>query len=69
MNGVIEIQLGKDGRRHYIIPGEGEIDLPKAVKTLHESGYGGPLTIEVSHRQKENIIKAKQFAEDCLRNL
>ncbi|MHA1864062.1 MAG: sugar phosphate isomerase/epimerase family protein [Candidatus Thorarchaeota archaeon] len=61
--------LGEDGRRHYLIPGEGEINLLEATKTLHESGYKGPLTIEVSHRQKENIIKAKQFAEDCLRNL
>jgi len=58
--------LGEDGRRHYIIPGEGEIELQTMVKTLHDSGYRGPLTIEVSHRQKENIIKAKQYAEDCL---
>lgn len=61
--------LGDDGRRHYLIPGEGEIDLHKTVKTLHRSGYKGPLTVEVSHRQKENIIKAKAYADDCLRNL
>ena len=61
--------LGEDGRRHYLIPGEGEIDLRKAVKTLHSSGYKGPLTVEVSHRQKENIIKAKAYADDCLSNL
>lgn len=58
--------LGDNGRRHYLIPGEGEIDLPEKVKTLHSSGYKGPLTIEVSHRHRENIIKAKQYAEDCL---
>jgi len=61
--------LGDDGRRHYLIPGEGVIDLHKAVKSLHSSGYNGPLTVEVSHRQKENIIKAKQYADDCLSNL
>ena len=61
--------LGDDGRRHYLIPGEGEIDLPKTVKTLHSSGYKGPLTVEVSHRQRENIIKAKQYADDCLKSL
>jgi len=61
--------LGEDGRRHYIIPGEGEIELYTKVKTLHDSGYTGPLTVEVSHRQKENIIKAKQYAEDCLSEL
>ena len=61
--------LSEDGRRHYLIPGEGEIELQTAVKTLHDSGYRGPLTVEVSHRQKENIIKAKQYAEDCLSQL
>ena len=61
--------LGDDGRRHYLLPGEGEIDLPQTVKTLHNSGYKGPLTVEVSHRDKENIIKAKQYAEYCLTNL
>ncbi|TFH07424.1 MAG: sugar phosphate isomerase/epimerase [Candidatus Thorarchaeota archaeon] len=61
--------LGDDGRRHYLIPGDGDIDLPSTVKTLHNSGYRGPLTIEVSHRQKENIIRAKQYAEDCLSRL
>ena len=61
--------LGDNGRRHYLNPGEGEIDLHKTVKTLHSSGYNGPLTIEVSHRQKENIIKAKKYADSCLSNL
>lgn len=61
--------LGEDGRRHYIIPGEGNIDLPKTVKILHSSGYRGPLTIEVSHRQIENIIKAKKYADSCLSDL
>jgi len=61
--------LGDDGRRHYLIPGEGEIDLHQAVKTLHISGYRGPLTVEVSHRHRDNIIKAKQYAEECLRTL
>ncbi|TFG32398.1 sugar phosphate isomerase/epimerase [Candidatus Thorarchaeota archaeon] len=61
--------LGDDGRRHYLIPGEGEIDLPKTVRTLHRTGYRGPLTVEVSHRQRENIIKAKQYAEVCLKGL
>jgi sugar phosphate isomerase/epimerase len=61
--------LGDDGRRHYIIPGEGEIDLYQAVKTLHSSGYDGPLTVEVSHRHRENIIKAKLYADECLSNL
>jgi sugar phosphate isomerase/epimerase len=58
--------LGEDGYRHYIIPGEGKIDLRQIVKTLYDSGYKGPLTIEVSHRQKRNIIDAKKYAEDCL---
>jgi len=61
--------LGDNGRRHYLIPGEGEIDLPEKVKILHRSGYKGPLTIEVSHRHKENIIRAKQYAEECLKKL
>jgi sugar phosphate isomerase/epimerase len=61
--------LGDDGYRHYIIPGAGKIDLTQAVTALHRAGYKGPLTIEVSHRQKWNIIEAKKYAEDCLANL
>ncbi|MDH4214007.1 MAG: sugar phosphate isomerase/epimerase [Candidatus Thorarchaeota archaeon] len=61
--------VGGDGYRQYIVPGEGKIDLHQAVKTLHVSGYRGPLTIEVSHRQGRNIIDAKKYAEDCLAKL
>ncbi len=61
--------LGQDGKRHYLNPGEGMIDLHNSVKILHESGYRGPLTIEVSHRQSENIVRAKQYADDCLLSL
>jgi len=61
--------VGEDGHRHYIIPGEGKIDLPKVVKTLHHAGYRGPLTVEVSHRQRRNIIDAKSYAERCLEGL
>jgi len=61
--------LGEDGRRRYLNPGDGKIDLHNAVKVLHNAGYSGPLTIEVSHRQRENIIKSKEYAEECLRDL
>lgn len=61
--------VGEDGYRHYIIPGEGNIDLPKTIRTLHNGGYEGPLTIEVSHRQRRSIIDAKSYAERCLEEL
>jgi sugar phosphate isomerase/epimerase len=61
--------LGEDGFRHYIIPGDGVIDLPKVVNTLHIAKYRGPLTVEVSHRQRENILRAKKYAENCLQSL
>lgn len=61
--------VGEDGRRHHLNPGDGIIDLHAMVKILHKAGYKGPLTVEVSHRQRENIVRAKQYAEDCLRNL
>ncbi|MFW9961506.1 MAG: sugar phosphate isomerase/epimerase family protein [Candidatus Thorarchaeota archaeon] len=61
--------IGEDGYRQYIVPGEGKMDLHQVVKVLHLSGYRGPLTIEVSHRQKRNIIDAKKYAEDCLANM
>lgn len=61
--------LDSEGHRHYVIPGEGEIDLHRAVNTLHIGGYSGPLTIEVSHRQKRNIIDSKKYADDCLARL
>jgi sugar phosphate isomerase/epimerase len=58
--------LGSDGYRHYIIPGEGEINLRHTLQTLHSVDYSGPLTIEVSHRQLMNIIKAKKFVDEQL---
>lgn len=61
--------LGADGYRHYIIPGEGEIDLHHVVMVLNNAGYKGPLTIEVSHRQLRNIIDAKRYAEECLAHI
>ena len=61
--------VGEDGYRHYIVPGEGKIDLPGVVKALHRAGYRGPLTVELSHRQRRNIIDAKSYAERCLEGL
>jgi len=61
--------LGSDGHRQYILPGEGVIDLHHVVKTLYMSGYDGPLTIEVSHRQVRNIIDARGYADRCLTEL
>ena len=58
-----------EGRRKYLNPGMGDIDLYNVVKTLHDSGYEKALTIEVSHRQKDNILSAKKFAEECLGKL
>jgi sugar phosphate isomerase/epimerase len=61
--------LGSDGYRHYIVPGEGEIDLRHAMQALRSMGYSGPLTIEVSHRQPMNIIRAKRFVDEQLSSL
>lgn len=58
-----------EGHRRYLLPGSGDIDLLGVLRMLHRSGYNGVLTIEVSHRQRDNIVKAKAFLEDSLRGI
>ncbi len=55
-----------EGKRKYLLPGTGQIDLQRVVAVLKKANYGGPLTVEVSHRNKENVVRAKAFAENCL---
>jgi len=58
-----------DGRRRYLIPGTGDIDLLGTLRLLHRSGYENAITVEVSHRQKDNIVEAKAFLDGCLSTL
>lgn len=55
-----------EGRRKYLTPGMGKIDFYDIVKALHDAGYDKAITIEVSHRNRNNIIEAKAYAEKCL---
>ncbi len=61
--------VDSEGHRRYLLPGSGNIDLLGVIRMLHRSGYSGVLTVEVSHRQRDNIIKAKAFLEDILRSI
>ncbi len=61
--------LDADGHRRYLLPGTGDINLLETLSALHRAGYEKAITVEVSHRQKDNIVKAKSFLDDCLRTL
>jgi len=58
-----------EGHRRYLLPGMGDINLLETLRALRNAGYDKAITVEVSHRQKDNIVKAKAFLEDCLRKL
>jgi sugar phosphate isomerase/epimerase len=58
-----------EGHRRYLLPGDGDINLLETLRALRRAGYERAITIEVSHRQKDNIAKAKAFLDDCLRML
>jgi sugar phosphate isomerase/epimerase len=58
-----------NGYRKYLVPGCGEVDLLRIVRSLHEGGYNKALTVEVSHRNPSNIIEAKIYADSCLDRL
>ncbi|MGY5875492.1 MAG: sugar phosphate isomerase/epimerase [Candidatus Thorarchaeota archaeon] len=57
------------GKRNYIFPGEGEIDLCGILRTLHQWGYDKAITIEIPHRSTQDIIQSKAVIEDCLRRV
>ncbi len=61
--------LTEDGKRKYLNPGEGKVDLLGMLRALHTADYEGALTVEVSHRDPSNIIEAKEYAERCLEEL
>ncbi|MFW9863086.1 MAG: sugar phosphate isomerase/epimerase family protein [Candidatus Thorarchaeota archaeon] len=61
--------VDENRNRKYLVPGCGEIDLPRAVQILHAEGYDKALTIEVSHRNPGNIIEAKIYADSCIAKL
>lgn len=61
--------IDADGRRRYLLPGTGDINLLETLRALHRAGYDKAITVEVSHRQRDNIVKAKAFLDDCLRML
>jgi sugar phosphate isomerase/epimerase len=58
-----------EGKRKYLNPGKGDIDFDEVMKTLTDYGYEKAITVEVSHRQRENIIRAKEFVETCLEKI
>ncbi|NWF95010.1 MAG: sugar phosphate isomerase/epimerase [Candidatus Thorarchaeota archaeon] len=58
--------LDSDGKRKYLLPGTGRVDLRAVVRDLRSVGYSGAITVEVSHRNRENIVLAKEYAEWCI---
>jgi sugar phosphate isomerase/epimerase len=59
----------EDDRRRYRIPGEGTIDFAKVFRTLHDRGYDGALTLEVSALTPAGSVDEQRFraAESWLR--
>jgi sugar phosphate isomerase/epimerase len=58
--------VDETGKRKYLNPGTGEVDFRRNLEILHDRGYHGPLTVEVSYRQEGNISRAKQFMDTIL---
>lgn len=61
--------VGENGMRRYLLPGTGEIDLHSVVQSLHKAGYNKALTVEVSHKQEQDIVEAKRYVDECVKNL
>ncbi|TFF68298.1 sugar phosphate isomerase/epimerase [Candidatus Thorarchaeota archaeon] len=58
--------LDEEGRRKYLIPGSGEIDLKNVIKVLKSNNYQGAITVEVSHKKRKDIVTAKQYLDYLL---
>ena len=52
-----------DGTRRYLIPGEGNIDFEQVFATLHQRGYRGALTLEVSAVTHDGMVDERRFRE------
>jgi len=61
--------LDANGRRKYLVPGEGNLDLQGILEILQQSNYDKALTIEVSFKEPENIVRAKANVDRYLANL
>ncbi len=61
--------VDEHGKRKYLNPGEGDIDLQSVIRILKENQYNGPITIEVSHKDEMNIINAKKYLDRILSDL
>ena len=56
----------------HLLPGEGIIDLPGAMRAIHEAGYAGPLNLECRYPgdpPKEVLVKMRVWAEGVLATL
>ncbi len=58
--------LDQEGRRKYLVPGSGEIDLKNVIKVLKNNDYEGAVTVEVSHKKRKDIVTAKQYLDYLL---
>ncbi len=39
--------IGADRRHHHLIPGQGALDLPRALRTFRQCGYSGDISLEL----------------------
>ncbi len=39
--------IGQDRRHHHLIPGQGAMDLTRALRTLRQCGYSGDISLEL----------------------
>ena len=56
-------RLRRDGRRRYLLPGEGSLDLQGFLTGLVERGYAGGLTLEATAVDEEGRLDPARLAE------
>jgi sugar phosphate isomerase/epimerase len=52
-----------EGKRRYLVPGEGSIDFDKVFEALRKRSYGGALTLEVSTLDASGTVNVQRFRE------
>jgi sugar phosphate isomerase/epimerase len=57
--------IGADRRHHHLIPGQGAMDLPRALRTFRQCGYSGDISLEL-YTYPDQPVEAGQKSLDYL---
>ena len=50
---------------HHLIPGDGSIDFPRVIRELKDTGYAGPLTMELNYNRYRDTLTPEEFMKRC----